>query len=98
MGSLLHTAPAQIVDGQLTGIQKSESIDWQEPLRFVERDGLRILQQRYEVHEYNHDEDSTRSWKEWRDVPLVLTEPVDETPIDEQEVIDAEAEHPDNAE
>lgn len=53
----------------------TDIIDYQPTmrLRFIERDGKRILQQQWQVPEY--------AWMmEWRDVPLVKENDANETP------------------
>lgn len=39
-------------------------------LRFIERDGKRILQQRWAITTYDNDARPTGQHGEWRDVPL----------------------------
>ena len=68
--SMLFTS-AQPIEGRLTGKVTNQNVSWSDGLRFIERDGQRILQQRWECSEFDYDNESSRQWKEWRDVPLV---------------------------
>jgi hypothetical protein len=52
---------------EITDGTKTEPTHW---LRFVEREGKRILQQRWAVTTYDSDWVPTGIHGEWRDVPL----------------------------
>ena len=88
---MLATQSGALVEGKLTGVTRHDNVEWDAGLRFVERDGQRILQQRFNCYETDHDNESSRQWKEWRDVPLVV-ESSDEP--DSNDVDDAQGELP----
>ncbi len=70
----LVSVGAQPIEGKLTGKTEYAHVSWEDGLRFIERDGQRILQQRWNCSETDYDNESSRTWKEWRDVPLVELE------------------------
>lgn len=68
-------AVPMIVEGQMTGVHKHETKAYPPNLRFERRETLEgtrlILQEQWEVGETDYDNETSRSWKEWRDVPVV---------------------------
>ena len=78
--SLIHTGGNALIEGRMTGKVESASVSWEDGLRFVERVDrsdpghpvtTRVLQQRWNCYENDYDNESSRTWKEWRDVPMV---------------------------
>ena len=60
-------AGGAMVEGQLTGVHRHESLSYPPNLRF--KDG--VLQQQWDCGENDYDNETSRTWKEWRDVPSV---------------------------
>lgn len=58
-----------------TGKHRSESRAYPPESRWLVRDNLKTLQERWECTEHNYDDDTSHSWKEWRDIPVHFETP-----------------------
>ncbi len=61
-----------VIESQPTGVHRHESKSYPGNLRFM--DGR--LQEQWDCQETDYDNETSRTWKEWRDVPSL--ESVDE--------------------
>lgn len=54
-----------------TGKIQHDSRAYPAEFRWFLRGGIQVLQERWECQETNYDDETGRSWKEWRDIPIV---------------------------
>lgn len=59
-----------VIETKQTGVSRFDEKCYPGNLRF--KDG--VLQEQWECRETNHDDDTGRTWKEWRNIPEVNTE------------------------
>ena len=70
MSGQIPTNMRALVEGEVVGVYEHSSPSYEMGLRFVERDGKKILQQQWDCSRSDNVAQTSYNWKEWRDIPL----------------------------